>query len=92
MLLAVVASAVVVASIEGMSAVLLLAPALLIALPLLFRRYPGERVIQRLARRVAPTRAARSAVLPRAPGLLGARVAALAVPGSGRAPPAIALA
>jgi hypothetical protein len=93
-LLAVAILAVAVVGIGGTSATLVLAPAALLALPLLFRRYPGERVIQRLSRRVTTTREARAGrvVLPRAPRSLGARVAALALPGSGRAPPAGALA
>lgn len=86
-LIAIVLLAVSVAALAGASAALVLAPAALLALPLLFGRYPGERVIQRIARRVARSRATVSVVLPRAPRLLGARVAALALPGSGRAPP-----
>jgi hypothetical protein len=81
---------VAVVGVEGISVALVLAPALLLALPLLFKRYLGERVIHRFTRRAPAARVARSAVLPRAPRLLGARVAALAVPGSGRAPPAVA--
>jgi hypothetical protein len=87
-LLLVVLVAVAVLELGGTSAALELAPAGLLALPLLFGRYPGERVIRRLARPAVPARAVRSVVLPRAPRLLGARLAALAVPGSGRGPPA----
>jgi hypothetical protein len=90
-LLSIVALMGAIAAIAGLGVTLELAPAALLVLPLLFRRYPGERVIHRLARRVAAVRAARSALLPRAPRSLGARVAALAAPGSGRAPPAVAL-
>jgi hypothetical protein len=86
-LLAVVLLAVAVVAFAGTSVALALAPAALLALPLLFGRYPGERVIHRLARPVVLARAARR-IVPRAPRLLGARVAALALPGSGRAPPA----
>jgi hypothetical protein len=89
LLIALVTVAVVV--LAGVSVALELAPAALLALPLLFGRYPGERVIHRLTRPVVPARAIRSAVLPRAPRLLGARIAVLAVPGSGRAPPAAVL-
>lgn len=93
-LLAIAILVVAVVSVEGTSAALVLAPAVLLVLPLLFRRYPGERVIQRLSRRAETGREARPGrvVLPRAPRSLGARVAALALPGSGRAPPAGALA
>ncbi len=90
-LLVVVLLAAAVAAVAGTSVALELAPAALLVLLLVFRRYPGERVIHRLARRVAVAPAARSVVLPRAPRSLGARVGALAVPGSGRAPPAGAL-
>lgn len=90
-LLLIVLLAVAVVAVGGMSAGLMLAPAALLALPLLFRCYLGERVIHRLARRVVLARPERSVVLPRAPRSLGARVAALAVPGSGRAPPGAAL-
>ena len=83
--------AIAVVALAGVSVALELAPAVVLALPLLFGRYPGERVIRRLARPVVPMRAACSVVLPRAPRLLGARVAVLAVPGSGRAPPAAVL-
>jgi len=88
------AVAIVVAAIigvEGMNVALVLAPALALGLPLLFKRYVGERVIRRLARRAVAARAARSVVLPCAPRSLGARAATMAVPGSGRAPPAAAL-
>ncbi len=87
-LAAIVLLAVAVAAIAGTGAALVLAPVALLALPLLFGRYPGERVIHRMAGRVARERASVSVVLPRAPRLLGARVAALALPGCGRAPPA----
>ena len=89
--LPIVLLAVAVAAVADTSVALVLAPAAVLALPLLFRRYPGERVIHRLARRVAPARAPRSVAVPRGPRLLGALVAGLAVPGSGRAPPAAAL-
>lgn len=83
--------AVALVAVAGIGVALELAPAALLALPLLFGRYPGERVIHRLVGRVALVRAARSVVLPRAPRSLGVRVAALAVPGAGRAPPAAVL-
>lgn len=90
-LLVIVLLAAAVVALAGMSVALEAAPAAVLALPLLFGRYPGERVIHRLARPVVPACAVRSVVLPRASRLLGARVAALAVPGSGRAPPAAVL-
>jgi hypothetical protein len=77
--------------VAGTSVALELAPAALVVLALLFGRYPGERVIHRLAGRVALPRTARSTPLARAPRLLGVHLAALAVPGAGRAPPAPAL-
>jgi len=83
--------AVAVVAVAGMGVALELAPAALLVLPLLLGRYPGERVIHRFAGRVSPVRATRSVAVPRTPRSLGARVAALAVPGSGRAPPAAAL-
>jgi hypothetical protein len=90
-LFAIVALAVVLVAVAGTSVALELAPAGLLALALLFGRYPGERVIQRFARRAAPPRAPRRARAPRAPRSLGARVAVLALPGAGRAPPVGAL-
>jgi hypothetical protein len=90
-LLAVAIVVVAIIGVEGMNVALVLAPALALGLPLLFKRYVGERVIRRLARPVLAAPVVRSRALPRAPRSLGARVAALAVPGSGRAPPAIAL-
>jgi hypothetical protein len=90
-LLSIVALMGAIAAIAGLGVALEFAPVALLVLPLLCRRYLGERVIHRLARRMAPARAARSVVLPRSPRSLGARVAALAAPGSGRAPPAVAL-
>jgi hypothetical protein len=68
-------------------ALLYVAPAVLLALALLAGRYPGERLIARLARRRRPVRPRRRAErLPRAP----ARVveAELAWALAGRAPPA----
>jgi uncharacterized membrane protein YfcA len=76
-------------AVVGIGDALELAPAVLLVLPLLFGHYLGERVIHRLVGRVV--RVARSVVLFRAPRLLGARVAALAAPGAGRAPPAAVL-
>ncbi len=84
-LVVLVAGALVV--VAGISAALLLAPAALLVLPLLFGRYPGERVIHRLTGRVALPRGVRAVAMPRAPRSLGARVAALALLGAGRAPP-----
>jgi hypothetical protein len=87
-LLAMVLVAVAVVLVAGTGVALLLAPAVLLAVPLLVGRYPGRRVVHRLARRRAVLiRAVRCAVVPRAPRLLGAHVAALALPGAGRAPP-----
>jgi hypothetical protein len=90
-LLVFVLVAVTLAVAVGTSVALILAPAALLALALLFKRYPGERVIRRLAHRVTLARSADRVLLPRAPRSLGARLSALAVPGSGRAPPAAAL-
>jgi hypothetical protein len=88
-LLLVALVAVAFAAVVDTSVAIELAPAALLALPLLSRRYPGERVIRRLAaRRVSVARSARRVLRPRAPRSLGARVSALSVPGSGRAPPA----
>lgn len=87
-LLVIALVAVALAVVVDTSVALVLAPAAVLALPLLFKRYPGERVIRRLARQVPLTRSARRILLPRAPRSLGARVSALAAPGSGRAPPA----
>lgn len=77
--------------VAGTSVALELAPAALLLLALLFGRYPGERAIHRLAGRLALPRPACSTAFPRAPRSLGARLAALAIPGAGRAPPAGAL-
>jgi hypothetical protein len=74
----------------GTSVALELAPAALLVLALLLGRYPGERVIHRLAGRAALPPAVPATALARAPCSLGARLAALAVPGAGRAPPATA--
>jgi hypothetical protein len=90
-LAAIVALAVTVVALAGMSVALELAPAGLLVLALLFGRYPGERVIRRLAARAATVRAVRRVNIPHAPRSLGARVAALAAPGAGRAPPVGAL-
>lgn len=90
-LLAIAIVLVAVIGVEGTNVALVLTPALLLGLPLLFKRYVGERVIRRLTRRAIVLRAACSLTLPRAPRSLGARAAALAVPGSGRAPPLPAL-
>jgi hypothetical protein len=90
-LAAIVALAVAVVALAGTSVALELAPAGLLVLALAFGRYPGERVIRRFTGQAATVRAVRRAKVPRAPRLLGARVAALAAPGAGRAPPADAL-
>jgi hypothetical protein len=90
-LLVIALVAVALVGVEGMRVALILAPALLLALPLLFKRYVGERVIHRLSRRPTAVGTGRSVARARAPRLLGARLPALAVPGSGRAPPALAL-
>lgn len=83
--------AIAVIAIAGTSFALMLAPAGLLVLMLLFGRYPGERVIHRLAGRVASVRAVCQIRVPRAPRSLGAGAAALALPGAGRAPPTGAL-
>jgi hypothetical protein len=90
-LVAIVALVGAIVAVAGTGVALELAPAGLLVLALLFGRYPGERVIQRLARPVATVRAIRRIFIPRAPRSLGARVAALALPGAGRAPPVGAL-
>jgi hypothetical protein len=72
----------------GTSVALELAPAALLVVALLLGRYPGERVIRRLAAGVALTPVACSISVARAPRALGARLTALAAPGAGRAPPA----
>jgi len=65
-----------------------LLPALLLALPLMFGRYPGEELLARLTRdRHRPVRPARSAPVPRAPRVLGRRPAPLATASASRAPP-----
>ncbi len=71
-------------------AALILGPALLAAVPFLFGRYPGERLLHRLAAR--PARPRRAPVRPalRAPRSLGARRSPLASRGASRAPPALA--
>jgi hypothetical protein len=90
-LLVVVLFLVAIAIVAGTGAALELAPPALLSLILLFGRYPGERAIHRLAGRVAAQSVAPSIVLARAPLSLGARLAALATPGAGRAPPAAVL-
>jgi hypothetical protein len=91
-LFAIVVVTIALIAISGIATALLIAPAVLLVLPLLFGRYLGERAIHRLAGRVNElARADRVARLPRAPRLLGIRIAALATPGAGRAPPAVAL-
>jgi hypothetical protein len=84
-----VAAAVV--ALAGTGVALLLAPALLLTLPLLLGRYPGERALGRFARRPELPRGSRSLARPRTPHLLGTRLAALAAPGAGRAPPSALL-
>jgi hypothetical protein len=86
-LLLIVALVAAIAVTAGTSVALELAPAALLVLPLLYGRYLGERVIHRLARRVAPVRPARALAAPRPPRSPRARVAVLALPGAGRAPP-----
>jgi hypothetical protein len=86
-LLAVALVAVALVAVAGIAVALFIAPALLLVVPLLFGRYPGERAIHRLAGRLGPARASGGVRLPRAPRLRGVRVAALAAPGAGRAPP-----
>jgi hypothetical protein len=79
-------------ALAGITAALVLGPAALLAVVLLFGRYPGERVIRRLRRRAEVVPDGRSTPVPRRPPwTLGARLSALAVPGSGRAPPAAVL-
>lgn len=89
-LLLLVAVALAVIALAGTGAALVLAPAAVLLVPLLLGRFPGERVIQRLARRTTPARRTPSLAPPRAPRALGARLAGLAIPGAGRAPPAAA--
>lgn len=76
----------------GGPAALVLGPAVVLALPFLVDRYPGEAVLGRLARRRAPRRRTADAPRrPRAPRTLGRRLAPLASFGASRAPPALAL-
>jgi hypothetical protein len=90
-LLAIVLIAVALVAVAGIAVALFIAPAVLLVVPLLFGRYPGERAIHRLAGRLRLTRASGGVRVPRAPRLLGIRIAALAARGAGRAPPAVAL-
>lgn len=86
----VLAAAIVVAALACGSVGLLLMPALLLAVPLVLGRYPGEELIARLARarhRAGPVRPARRIPMPRAPRRLGRRLAPLAATGASRAPP-----
>jgi len=80
--------AVAVLAVVGTGVALTLAPAALLALSLLFGRCPGERAIRRLACRVAVAQTPRPVMPPRRLRSLGA---SLAVPRSGRAPPAALL-
>ena len=83
--------ALAVLAVAGVGVALEVAPLALLALPLLFGHYPGERVIERLARYVGASRIPGSFSIPRVPRSVGARIAALATPGSGRAPPTAAV-
>lgn len=73
-------------------AALALAPALLVALPLLLGRYPGERTIHRIAARRAGADRPQvlRRVLPRAPRSIVRRPRLLATLSASRAPPALA--
>ena len=71
----------------GVTAVLLLAPALLLGALLTFGRYPSERVIHRLRGRDIAVRRAAALLMPRAPRSLGFHLSALAVSGCERGPP-----
>lgn len=66
---------------------LMLAPALLAALPLLLGRYPGEELLARLSRRAPVASRPRRLLAPRAPRRLGRRLRPLAAVGASRAPP-----
>lgn len=91
-LFAIVLATIALVAVAGIAAALFIAPAVLLVLPLLFGRYLGERAIHRLAgRRNGSARAVHCVRLPRAPRLLGLRISALAAPGAGRAPPAVAV-
>ena len=81
----------VAAIVAGGPAALVLGPALVLALPFLTDRYPGEDVLVRLAGRPAPRRLADVPRRPRAPRVLGRRLGPLASSGASRAPPALAL-
>jgi len=86
--LLVLVAAIIVDAFAGGSVGLVLLPALLLALPLVLGRYPGEELIARLTRRRrASAHPSRRIVLPRAPRALGRRLAPLAAIGASRAPP-----
>lgn len=71
-------------------AALMLTPALLAAVPLVLGRYPGERLLHRLARGPAVAGRTPARVSLRAPRSLGRRLRPLASLGASRAPPALA--
>lgn len=87
LLVALVAAAIVV----GGPAALVLTPALVLALPFLVDRYPGERLLAAVRRRDVRRPRDEVARLPRAPRALGSRRAPLARLGASRAPPALSL-
>lgn len=89
--LAVFLAVAVAAIAAGGPAALVLGPVVLLALPFLLDRYPGEDVLARLARRPAPRRATIAVRRPRAPRALGRRLAPLASSGASRAPPVLSL-
>lgn len=79
----------VVAILVAGPAALVLGPALLSAVPFLFGRYPGERLLQRLAAGPPRPRRLPARAALRAPRSLGGRLSPLASRGASRAPPAL---
>lgn len=82
---------IVAAALGAGHAALALCPALLVALPLLLGRFPGEHTIDRLAarrRRPAPAPSPRR-LLPRAPRSIVRRPRLLATLSASRAPPVL---
>ena len=87
LLVALVATAIVV----GGPTALVLTPALILALPFLVDRYPGEQLLAGLGRRDARRSRDVVARLPRAPRALGRGRSPLARLGASRAPPSLGL-
>ena len=88
--LAAMVALVLVAILVGGPAALIMGPALLAALPFLVGRYPGERLLARLAATGRTPRRVPARATVRPPGTLGRRLSPLAARGASRAPPALA--